>query len=208
MIDSYRKLSIEKYDEIKNIVEKDVEDIDKQVELIACLADMPIDDVYSLPINKYEDYVDKLPFLFELPKPKAILPGKLVIGDNRYSIMKQVEKMTTGQFIDLQSYLKNDMGVAYILTTIIIPEGHKYDDGYSIDDLKNEIYTKLNIEDALSIAFFLHRKLQYTINGSLRFLDWMMKKKMKKAPKEVKEQIKQTRDKLKDLEISGIGNIW
>jgi hypothetical protein len=208
MIDSYRKLSIEKYDEIKNIVEKDVEDIDKQVELIACLADMPIDDVYNLPINKYEDYVDKLPFLFELPKPKAILPGKLVIGDNRYSIMKQVEKMTTGQFIDLQSYLKNDMGVAYILTTIIIPEGHKYDDGYSIEDLKNEIYTKLNIEDALSIAFFLHRKLQYTINGSLRFLDWMMKKKMKKAPKEVKEQIKQTRDKLKDLEISGIGNIW
>ena len=208
MIDSYRKLSIEKYDEIKNIVEKDVEDIDKQVELIACLADMPIDDVYNLPINKYEDYVDKLPFLFELPKPKAILPGKLVIGDNRYSIMKQVEKMTTGQFIDLQSYLKNDMGVAYILTTIIIPEGHKYDDGYSIEDLKNEIYTKLNIEDALSIAFFLHRKLQYTINGSLRFLDWMMKKKMKKAPKEVKEQIKQTRDKLKDLEISGIGNTW
>ena len=209
MIDSYRKLSIAKYDEIKKIMEKDIEDIDKQVELIACLADMDIDKVYNLPLTKYEDMVEKTSFLYEMPKAKANLPNKLIIGDFKYRIMKNVEKMTTGQYIDLQTYLKNDMGVAYILTTIIIPEGCEYNDGdYNIDDLQKDIYNNLNIEDALSIAFFLHRKLQITIEGTLRFLDWRMKKMEKKMPQEQKAKMIQAREMLKGLAINGHGNIW
>lgn len=209
MIDSYRKLSIAKYDEIKKIMEKDIDDIDKQVELIACLADMPIDKVYNLPLSKYEELVEKTSFLLELPKPKNNLPNKLIIGDFKYRIMKNVEKMTTGQYIDLQTYLKNDMGVAYILTTIIIPEGCEYNDGdYNIDDLQKDIYNNLNIEDALSIAFFLHRKLQITIEGTLRFLDWRMKKMEKKMPQEQKAKMIQAREMLKGLAINGHGNIW
>lgn len=209
MIDSYRKLSIAKYDEIKKIMEKEIEDIDKQVELIACLADMPIDKVYNLPLTKYEDMVEKTSFLCEMPKPKSNLPNKLIIGDWKYRIMKNVEKMTTGQYIDLQTYLKNDMGVAYILTTIIIPEGCKYgDENYNIDDLQKDIYNNLNIEDALSIAFFLHRKLQITIEGTLRFLDWRMKKMEKKMPQEQKAKMKQAREMLKGLAVNGHGNIW
>ena len=209
MIDSYRKLSIAKYDEIKKIMKKDIDDIDKQVELIACLADMDINNVYNLPLTKYEELVEKASFLYEMPKPKNNLPNKLIIGDFKYRIMKNVEKMTTGQYIDLQTYLKNDMGVAYILTTIIIPEGCEYDDGdYNIDDLQKDIYNNLNIEDALSIAFFLHRKLQITIEGTLRFLDWKMKKMEKKMPQEQKAKMKQAREMLKGLAINGHGNIW
>lgn len=206
MIDSYKKLSIAKYDEIKKIMEKDIDDIDKQVELIACLADMDIDKVYNLPLTKYEELAEKITFLLELPKPKNNLPNKLIIGDRKYRIMKNVEKMTTGQYIDLQTYLKNDMGVAYILTTIIIPEGCEYGDGdYNIDDLQKDIYNNLNIEDALSIAFFLHRKLQITIEGTLRFLDWRMKKMEKKMPQEQKAKMKQAREMLKGLAINGHG---
>ena len=170
---------------------------------------MDVDAVYNLPLTKYEEMVEKVAFLYELPKPKQNLPSKLVIGDFKYRIMKNVEKMTTGQYIDLQTYLKNDMGVAYILTTIIIPEGCEYDDGdYNIDDLQKDIYNNLNIEDALSIAFFLRRKLQYTIKGTLHFLDWMMKKQEKKMPQEQKAKMKQAREMLKGLEISGTGSIW
>lgn len=212
MIDSYKKLSIAKYDEIKNIMEKDIDDIDdidKQVELIACLADMDIDKVYNLPIAKYEELVEKTSFLLELPKPKNNLPNKLSIGDRKYRIIKNVEKMTAGQYIDLQTYMKNDMGIAYILATIIMPEGCKYNDGdYNIDDLHKDIYNNLNVEDALSIAFFLHRKLQITIEGTLRFLDWRMKKMEKKMPQEEKAKMKQAREMLKGLEINGHGNIW
>lgn len=209
MIDSYRKLSIAKYDEIRKIMEKDIVDIDKQVELIACLADMDINKVYNLPLTKYEELVEKTSFLYEMPKPKANLPNKLIIGDWKYRIMKNVEKMTAGQYIDLQTYLKNDMGVAYILTTIIIPEGCEYNDGdYNIDDLQKDIYNNLNIEDALSIAFFLHRKLQITIEGTLRFLGWRMKKMEKKMPQEQKAKMKQAREMLKGLAINGLGNIW
>ena len=209
MIDSYRKLSIAKYDEIKKIMEKDIDDIDKQVELIACIADMDIDKVYNLPLTKYEELVEKVSFLLELPKPKNNLPNKLIIGDRNYRIMKNVEKMTTGQYIDLQTYMKNDMGIAYILTTIIIPEDCEYNDGdYNIDDLQKDIYNNLNIEDAISIAFFLHRKLQNTIEGTLRFLDWKLKKMEKKMPQEQKTKMKEVREMLKGLKANGLGNIW
>lgn len=209
MIDSYRKLSIAKYDEIKKIMEKDIDDIDKQVELIAYLADMDIDKVYNLPLTKYEELVGKTSFLLELPKPKNNLPNKLSIGDRKYSIMKNVEKMTTGQYIDLQTYMKNDMGIAYILTTIIIPEGCEYSDGkYNIDDLQKDIYNNLNIEDAISIAFFLRRQLQIIIECTLHFLDWKLKKMEKKMPQEQKTKMKEVREMLKGLETNGLGNIW
>ena len=209
MIDSYRKLSIAKYDEAKKIMGKDIDDIDKQVELIACLADMDIDKVYNLPLTKYEELVEKTSFLHELPKPKNNLPNQLSIGDRKYSIMKNVEKMTAGQYIDLQTYMKNDMGIAYILTTIIMPEGCEYNDGkYNIDDLQKDIYNNFNIEDAISIAFFLHRKLQNIIEGTLHFLDWKLKKMEKKMPQEQKTKMKEVREMLKGLETSGLGNIW
>lgn len=209
MIDSYRKLSIAKYDETKKIMEKDIDDIDKQVELIACLADMDIDKVYNLPLTKYEELVEKTSFLHELPKPKNNLPNKLSIGDRKYSIMKNVEKMTAGQYIDLQTYMKNDMGIAYILTTIIIPEGCEYNDGkYNIDDLQKDIYNNFNIEDAISIAFFLRRKLQIIIESTLHFLDWKLKKMEKKMPQEQKTKMKEVREMLKGLETNGLGNIW
>lgn len=208
MIDSYRKLTIAKYDEIKAIMEKDIDDIDKQVELIACLSSMDINDVYNLPISKYEDMVRCTEFLYDLPKPKAKIPSKLVIGEDEYTIMKSVDKMTTGQYIDLQNYLKNDMGVAYILTTIIIPVGNKYNDGdYNIDDLEKEIYNNLNIEDAISIAFFLHRKLQSTINGILIYLDWKMKKWERMNP-ETRKEMEKARKQLKGLALNGTGFIW
>ena len=209
MIDSYRKLSIAKYDEIKKIMEKDIDDIDKQVELIACLADIDIDKVYNFPLTKYEELVEKASFLLELPKPKNNFPNKLSIGDRKYSIMKNVEKMTTGQYIDLQTYIKNDMGIAYILTTIIIPEGCEYNDGkYNIDDLQKDIYNNFNIEDAISIAFFLRRKLQIIIESTLHFLDWKLKKMKKKMPQEQKTKMEKVREMLKGLETSGLGNIW
>lgn len=209
MIDSYRKLSIAKYDEIKKIMEKDIDDIDKQVELIACLADIDIDKVYNLPLTKYEELVEKASFLLELPKPKNNFPKKLSIGDRNYRIMKNVEKMTTGQYIDLQTYMKNDMGIAYILTTIIIPEGCEYNDGkYNIDDLQKDICNNFNIEDAISIAFFLRRKLQIIIEGTLHFLDWKLKKMEKKMPQEQKTKMKEVREMLKGLEANGLGNIW
>ncbi len=208
MIDSYRKLSLAKYDEIKEIMEKDTEDIDKQVELIASLANMTMDDVYNLPISKYEELVNGIEFLYELPKPKSGIPSKITIGDKKYKVLKNVDKMTTGQYIDLQSYIKNNMGVAYILTTIIIPEGHKYNEGYSVEELQKDIYNYLNIEDAMSIAFFLRRKLQYTINGILIFLDWKLKKVEKGMKEEQKTQIEEARKRIKDLVLSGTGFTW
>ena len=209
MIDSYRKLTIAKYDEIRKILNKDIDEIDKQVELIACLADMDVDKVYDLPLTKYEQMVRGIEFLYDLPKPKSNIPSKLVIGDFKYKVFKNVEKMTTGQYIDLQNYMKNDMGVAYILTTIIIPDGCTYDDGdYNIDDLQKDIYNNLNIEDALSIAFFLHRKLQYTIKGIATYLDWTLKKTERKMNPELKTKMKEARKRLKDLATSGAGSIW
>jgi hypothetical protein len=206
MIKSYKELTISKYEEIENILKKDIEEIDKQVELISALSNLSMDEVYNLPISKYQQYVDGTAFLLEQPKPKTTMPNKITINGKKYGVLKAIERMTTGQYIDLQTYMKQDMGVSWILTTILIPEGSKYGDGtYNVEDVEKEIYNNLDIETALSIAFFLQRKLEHTINASLFFLDWMMKRTMKKMPKEQREQMKEARKKLKDFSRNGTG---
>lgn len=208
MINSYRELSIAKYEEIQKIFEQDIDAYDKQIGLIACLADMDVEEVYNLPISKCQALAQNTAFLYDLPKPKSSIPNKITIAGQKYTILKAVDKMSAGQYIDLQNYIKNQMGVSWILTTILIPDGHKYDDGYDIAELERVIYNNFNIEDAGSIAFFLRRKLQTTINASLLYLDWTLKRMEKKMNPEQKKEVEEARKKLRALKVNGNGSIW
>ena len=206
MITAYKDLTIKKYKEIMAISDMETEDIDKQVKLISILSDFTEDDVYNLPLDKYGEYVDNLSFLFKEPKPLTRLPDTITLGDVKYIVLKRVDRMTAGQYIDLQTYMKENLGVEYILSTILIPKGKRYGD-YDPIDVVSDISEYLDVETAMGIAFFLHKKLEYTIRGSLRYLDWMMRILKRKNPK-IKEKLEEARMQLKRLEESGIGYIW
>lgn len=208
MIKSYSEMSIEKYYELKENMTEELEPLDFQVRLISILSDMGEDDVLNLPLDKYAEYVADLDFIYELPKPRNInYVPTIKINNAKYKLLKDVSKMTAGQYIDFQSYLDNGLGVEYILSTVLIPEGKKYGE-YDVMPVIEDIRKCLDIQTAISIRFFFHKKLLNTIKRFLISLDLMMRNR--KMPKEKQEQMRMARKEIRRMlsSLNGSGSIW
>lgn len=207
-ITGYSNMPLKSFYKIREIIESDMEDIDIQANLIAIINDMDIEDVYNLPISKYEDLVDSISFLMEVPKPSNLRLRQFVINGHKYKLIDDVEKMTTGQYIDYQSYLKNEMGYEYIITCFLIPEGKKYGE-YNVGDVIKDVM-ELDIQSCLNVCFFFQKKWLKSIKDSLIYSDLMILRSMRKAPKEKRMELKTVRKQIhqKISEINGIGNTW
>lgn len=208
MIKSYREMSIEKYYELKENMTEDLEPLDFQVRLISILSDKTEDEILNLPLHKYAECVAALDYIYELPKPRNInYVPTIKIDNEKYNLLKDVDKMTAGQYIDFQSYLDNNLGVEYTLSTILIPEGKAYGE-YDVVPVIEKIRKYMDIQTAVNIRFFFQKKLLNTIKRFLISLDLMMRNK--KLPQEQQEQMKKARKEIKQMLslINGNGSIW
>ena len=197
MINNYRDLTIEKYIELYEIEVHGMEEIDIQSNIIAILSDMTVDEVLDLPIPQYKKLVQQTAFMTVPPQVKARKISKVTINGKEYKVLEKVEDMTTGQYIDYQSYLqKNEVKMLpYILSCLIIPNGEKYGESDTIEDMK-----QMSVEEALTISnFFMKQSLTLT-NATLRYLEWQMKRKMKKMKEEtVKQKMMEAIQNLRSL---------
>lgn len=212
MIDNYNDLTLDKFYEISDIDTSEGE-LETIVQAIAILSDIDEDDVLNLPINEFNERSKKLAFIKTKPELSKKLPDKIVINGKRYIILKDASKMTAGQYIDYKSYAKDfesiNKNLALILTTVIIPEGKVYGDGYDTVELAEEFKKNVSIVLALSISNFFFRQFQRYSNNILTYLEWTMRKMMRKEKdKETKEKMMeaiQISRSLKSLVKSGFG---
>lgn len=176
MIDSYNKLSLKKYNQIMEILKSDEDELDIQVKVLSVLTDIDEEELYNMKLDKYHTYVEGMSFLYEPVKAKKKnLPKTIKINGNEYRLLKNVEDMTAGQYIDIQTYYKQNLGYEYILSTLVIPvDCKKYSDGYIISNVINDIM-EMDIQTAVDVCFFFQKKLLNSIRNTLIYLDWMMK---------------------------------
>lgn len=193
MIDSYDKLTIGKYRELLALEKED--DFTYGMQILSILSDIDEDELMNMPLDDYAALMAKTKFIYtDLNKlDYNHLGDKLEINGKKYTILKNARKMTAGQYIDYSNYLKNENFfevLPYILTVFIIPKGHKYGDGYDIEELAKELNDNLDVRTAVCISdFFLNQSL-FSIKSSLLYLKWMMKRKMKKETnKEMKQKM-------------------
>ena len=187
MITNYNNLPLKKWYQIKDVLEGDY-DIDQQIKVLSIITDIPEDDLFNMKLDRYEKQLEALTFLTEPVKPKSSIPNKILINGKRYRIMKNVDKMTAGQYIDIQTYYKENLGYEYILSTLVIPEDCKrYCEGYEIDDVIKDIM-EIDIQTAIDVCFFFRKKLLNSIRTTLIYLDWMIK--MIKIPQKKEELMK------------------
>lgn len=184
MITNYNNLPLKKWYQIKDVLEGDY-DIDQQIKVLSIITDIPEDDLFNMKLDRYEKQLEALNFLTEPVKPKSSIPNKILINGKKYRIMKNVDKMTAGQYIDIQTYYKENLGYEYILSTLVIPEDCKrYCEGYEIDDVIKDIM-EIDIQTAIDVCFFFRKKLLNSIKTTLIYLDWMIK--MIKIPQKKEE---------------------
>lgn len=186
MIDSYKTLTLGKFMELQKIDWASMEEIDVQVKMLSILSDMDEDEILKLPLDEYSKMVNKTSFLSKQPEISKNIPDKIKINDKIYVLVKDIKKMTAGQYIDYQQYLAaNDINfyLPYILSCFIIPKGKTYGD-YDIEEVVETIKNNLSVVEALSISGFFMKKFRTSIKAILLYLDWKIKKMMKMAKDE------------------------
>jgi hypothetical protein len=203
MIDNYSDVTIEKYLEIKAVIDGGYDEDVTNVKLVSILTDMTEDEVGSLSLTDYQKMNQKLVFLTEMPAQKMIAT-KYKLGKYDLETMLNVKDMTVSQYIDYQTFVKDvDRYMVELLSIFLIPKGKKYNEGYDIIEVHKAIRENLSIMDAMSMAGFFLLSYQSLTKATLSSLIRRMKRMKRKMKSQ--EEIAKMEEAIANLERSGDG---
>lgn len=192
MIDTYSKLTLGKFLKLREINVLG-DELDIQAEMIAVLSDSDVDDVLSLSLAEYGRRAAALSFLAEPPRPGNGIPRRIVLNGRKWKVLKDVREMSAGQYIDFQTYLgkgDTEKWLKEILSTLILPEGKEYADGYDIQQAIDAM-NGLPVLDALRISAFFLSRCRRSIDNTLTCLAWRTRRMARKmSPEERKRMMK------------------
>lgn len=211
---TYKDINVRKFMKLQEVLEdNDYDELHLQSCLIAIIEDMTEDEVLQLKLNEYSRKAQELNFLTAQPNIPNRCPDKLVLGGEKYVLVKDVRKLSAGQFIDFETLMgeKNrDKYLPNILACFVIPEGKEYGD-YDVMEVADKIADYMSAEEALMICNFFQKQSLVFTKLTLRYLERRLKKEMRKEKNpETKEKLKEAITNLnqyKGLFKDGIGSI-
>ena len=164
---------------------QDLLKIENEEERMFAIAELLLgEEVTNLPISEFVNATKRLSFLSDEIETKTP-PKNLELNGRKYIVDCLLGRISTAQYIDFQNHLKGN-DIAVTLSVFIIPKGHKYNDGYDmlqvIDDIKS-----IPIPIVNSLSFFFSRQFK----ESMRIFQSYLTKEMKtmNIPKEAKENL-------------------
>lgn len=188
---SWESLTYGEYMQLVQIGEANIPENYKTTHLLSILTGESVEDIESLQITTFMKLVPHLQFLNEKPKDVEH-KNEYEVNGRKYIVQADVDKICTAQFLDYSSYIKekydtNGPNTVKLASCFLVPEGHKYGDGYDINRVWNDI-TDMSFLDVKALAFFF--KIQYAayILISTDSIDRMMRK-MKISKKERRKSI-------------------
>lgn len=169
IIDNYKHLPIGLHQQIIEINrQEDVEDLHKQVLIIAVLAGKEEEEIYSLPIEEYTELAKKSLFLTKEYEGDVRVAQLYKVRDWELVPVDDFRKINTAQYIDFQTFSKGgEDKIVEILSTLLVPKGKKYNQGYDVLQLQQDLRENLSVADALTLFAFFFAKFQSLIKTSL-----------------------------------------
>lgn len=153
-------------------------------------------DSVNLPLTELKKYNGALEFLNkEIPIVK--LEEKYEINGIIYMTGYNLSKISAAQFIDYNNYTGTNKYEDY-LSVVFIPEGHQYNDGYDIDQVKKDLLN-LPITVVRSLVFFYTLQCTKLQNSFLSYLKKDLRKM--KMEKEKRKEIEELIDKLEKTNL-------
>ena len=205
IIDNWKYVTLEMLVEI-NKIGKVIEDEDtKSLKVAALLSGKSLKEIEELPISKAMELISQTRFLYTTPQ-RVKTKKELNLNGKLYYPLKKTEEMTTAQFIDFHTIVKElDVKLIEFMSLFIIPKGHKYGDGYDMEEVYKDVKT-MSVVEALDLADFFtkaHRKL---LKRTLLFSEARMKaislignKEQRKIAKETHKILMELRKNLNSL---------
>ena len=194
IIDNYKKLPIGKYLEICQLCNEEMEALDRQVKVIAILTDNTEEEVLNAPLMTYTHWREKSEFIFNPSKgDHSRIADVYKIGGFDLVPVKDLRKVTTGQYVDYQKYLEDkENNIVEILSVFLIPKGKTYCNDYDVIDVQEAIRENLSTHEVLSLLAFFLTSYQGLILSSLTYSEKMAKGISNKGKREkILEKIRQ-----------------
>lgn len=185
---SWNDVTIDEFTQIQDSY-KDTEmtDEDRTLNLVYLLTD---EDPLEMPFTEFQKTLKDLQFV-KTEVPASQLKKRYELNGRKYRLMQAIDKISTAQYIDYTTYLKqmeDDIDYVNILSVFLLPEDSvKYNDGYDLETVKNDIRYYMSITDALGIFRFFFRYYKNFIDVSLYFLRKRLKKMKRKMQRGTEE---------------------
>ena len=189
---TWNDITLRKWNNIERIINGTYDDdIMQSADLVNEIFD--IDDSMLLTPQEFKSYIEQLSFLKE-PIPEKKLCNTYTINGTKYNFKGNIMEVSMGQLMDWRQYsTKTPLDYAECLSVFMIPDGHKYNDGYDMDKTIEDL-SSLPIADAMKLySFFVGAQILFT-----ETLTDYLNKELKKTnlPKEKRQEIM---DKIADL---------
>lgn len=186
MITNYNTLPLGAYLDIVAISDDDTREAnDKNLAILSILTGQSEDDLLNLLIGEFSLLMQNAAFLSE-PLPRKDKPEKSYhLGTFTLDVMADVAKMKAGQYIDFQTFASN-VDIAGVISTLLVPHGHTYGDGYDPADVRAAILAQLPVVEANEIVAFFLKRCELLIKGLRIFSAWQQRKAMRKMKKMMK----------------------
>lgn len=143
------------------------------------------EDVTTLPLPEFNKKMKELDFL-QTEVPNNHIVKKVTINGHDYAIDALLGHISTAQYVDFTNYMKEENKIAEVLSVFFIPKGHKYNDGYDMEEVIRDMGS-LPIDIAMSESFFFSRQFAQFIKIFRSYSIKQLKKT--NLPKDVKENL-------------------
>lgn len=197
----WKDISIKKVKEINEAIANTPDD-ETVWALIGICYSMTPEEVDNLPLRKAEEYARGISFLNTEPAP-AVAKKSYVLNGRKYNATLDFTKVTTAQYIDFQgAWPDSQEHPERILSIILIPDGHRYNDGYDTTEVQQDIENYLSCTDSMGLTLFFCRLLRLSIRSASR----KMKRMLRSAKKEGKMTEEQMATIRKIIQLSTFVN--
>ena len=165
---------------------KDIMQIEDETDRTIAIAELLLGlDVSNLSLSEFNKKMKELSFLKE-EIPNNHIVKKVEINNRKYNIDALLGRVSTAQYVDFTNYMKEENNITKVLSVFFIPNGHKYNDGYDMEQVIRDMES-LPVDIAISESFFFSRQFA-------RFIKIFQSSSIKKLektdlPKEVKENL-------------------
>lgn len=210
----WEEVSLKKFQALNAFIMSDVKmtDLDRSIEIYALLTDNPDearDALLNMTVDQLSAELSKIHFIVNKYKSK-VPETEYDIDGNKYTVQLNLRNMTAAQYIDFQNFYKDyEKNQKYIFLCFLIPKGKKYNEGYDVMELAEDLYDKIPITIVTDVMVFFCKLLESltiaTLISSMREMKKLMKKEKDPVKKhQLRKRIVQARQTL-NLVKNGTG---
>lgn len=165
-------------------------DAEKNLRVAAIVADKSYEELLDMSLNDVSEFVDACDFLQKAPKPRKAR-RHYVINGRKYKLLKNEMEMLTSQYVDFQAIYQDgfDKRPAELLSIMMVPDGHEYNDGYDKELVINDMYD-FPVEEALGVCDFFMGRFVRSIAWTRMYFRWMMWWKRITTPRKDREMMR------------------